>query len=275
MKVLPMEVSDSFVAARPRDIASHGLSWSAVFGGAFIIAAFSLIMLSLGAGLGLSSVSPWADVGASAATVGTLAILWLVLTQLISAAMGGYLAGRLRTRWESIHNDEMHFRDTANGFVAWAVAIVMTTAFLASAATSMVGGTNKAAQGDAASQSSNAYFVDRLFRSDRPVTNDDAPLRLEAGRLFLKALSRPEVTDGSDTAYLAQLVSARTGLSSSDASKRVSESLTEARQAADSLRSATAHLLLWIFVALLIGAFSASFAATIGGRQRDQVKLAN
>jgi hypothetical protein len=271
MTALPMEVSDSFVSARERDTHSHGLSWSAVFGGAFVIAALSLIMLSLGAGLELSSVSPWADVGASAATVGATGILWLIVTQLISSAIGGYLTGRLRTRWETIHNDEIHFRDTANGFVAWAVAIVMTTAFLATAATTMVGGASKTSQAEGTPQNTNAYFVDRLFRSDHPVTGDDTPLRQEAGRLFATALSRPEASDG-DPAYLAQLVSARTGLSSSDAQKRVSDNLTEARQAADSLRRATAQLL-WIFLALLIGAFCASLAATIGGRQRDQVRM--
>ena len=136
----------------------------------------------------------------------------------------------------------------------------------------MVGGVSKTSQAERATQNANAYFVDRLFRSDHPATSDDTPLRLEAGRLFAIALSRPEASVG-DTGYLAQLVSARTGLSSSDAQKRVADNLTEARQAADSLRRATAHLLLWIFLALLIGAFCASFAATIGSRQRDQVRM--
>jgi hypothetical protein len=268
-----MEVSDSSVHARQRDVVSHGLSWSAIFGGAFVIASLSLIMLSLGAGFELSAVSPWAEVGASAATVGALGILWLVVTQLISCAFGGYLAGRLRTRWETIHGDEIHFRDTANGFVAWAVALVMTTAFLASAATTMVGGASKTSQTEGATQPANAYYVDRLFRSDHPQTSDDTLLRLEAGRLFTAALSRPEAAAG-DTGYLAQIVSARTGLGSAEAQKRVSDTLADARQAADALRKATAHLLLWIFLALLIGAFSASFAATIGGRQRDHVRMA-
>jgi hypothetical protein len=267
-----MEVFESSVSARQRDILSHGLSWSAVFGGAFVIAALSLIMLSLGAGFDLSVVSPWADVGASAATAGALGILWLVVTQLISCAIGGYLAGRLRTRWETIHGDEVHFRDTANGFVAWAVAIVMTTAFLANAATTLAGGVGKTAQTEGATQNANAYYVDRLFRSDHPQPSDDTLLRLEAGRLFMATLSRPE-TPAGDTAYLAQMVSARTGLNSEEAQKRVSDTVTDARQTADALRKAIAHLLLWSFLALLIGAFSASFAATIGGKQRDHVRM--
>src|ERR1035438_2245343 len=101
---------------------SAGVSWPAVMGGAFVTAALSLILLSLGTGLGLSSISPWANSGASASTIGTAAIVWVIMMQLIASAMGGYLAGRLRTKWVSIHSDEVYFRDTAHGFLAWAVA---------------------------------------------------------------------------------------------------------------------------------------------------------
>src|SRR5580704_17590268 len=107
------------------EVHSSGVSWAAVFGGAFVTAAFSLILLSLGTGLGLASVSPWANRGASGSTIGAGAIVWLILMQLIAASMGGYLAGRLRQRWPSIHTDEVYFRDTAHGFLSWAVATVM------------------------------------------------------------------------------------------------------------------------------------------------------
>src|SRR5450631_4147437 len=119
---------------------SSGLSWAAVIAGAFVAAALSLILLALGTGLGLSSVSPWSNVGASALTIGMAAIVWLIIVQIIASAMGGYLAGRLRTKWASIHTDEVYFRDTAHGFLVWAVGLVITATFLASAATSMVGG---------------------------------------------------------------------------------------------------------------------------------------
>src|ERR1700737_1426480 len=118
---------------------SSGVSWAAVIGGGFVTAALSLILLALGAGLGFSSVSPWSTVGASASAVGKATLVWLVLMQIISSSMGGYLAGRLRTKWANIHTDEVYFRDTAHGFLAWAVALVITAAFLASAATSMAG----------------------------------------------------------------------------------------------------------------------------------------
>ena len=75
------------------------------------------------------------------------------------------------------------------------------------------------------------------------------------------------------SAYLVQLVTARTGLQQADAENRVSNVFAEAREAADAARKAAAHFLLWLFIALLIGAFCASYAATIGGRQRDNVRV--
>jgi len=117
----------------------------------------------------------------------------------------------------------------------------------------------------------NEYFVDSLFRSDRigPDRND-APVRGEVGRIFANAFRQGDVPP-TDKTYLAELVAAKTGLSQTDAEKRVSDVFAEARQAADTTRKAVAHLSLWVFLALLIGAFCASYAATIGGRQRDHV----
>jgi hypothetical protein len=251
------------------DLSSSGVSWGAVIGGAFVAAAFYLILLALGTGLGLSAISPWSNVGASASAVGTVAILWLIVIEIISSSLGGYLTGRLRTKWVLIHTDEVYFRDTANGFLAWAVALVITVAFLASAATSMVG---HAGQSSGTIDNPNGYFVDALFRSDHPVAGAvDVSVRTEAALILTRALGHSEISE-ADKDYLARLIAARTGVTQSEAEQRVTEVVANARQEADTVRRATAHLLLWIFLALLMGAFSASYAATIGGRQRDHVK---
>src|ERR1700730_6422592 len=128
--------ADTFVK---NEAYSSGVSWAAVIAGSFVAAALSLILLALGTGIGLSAVSPWSNLGASASTIGKAAIVWLIIIQIIASAMGGYLAGRLRTKWATIHTDEVYFRDTAHGFLVWAVGLVVTAAFLASAATSMIG----------------------------------------------------------------------------------------------------------------------------------------
>jgi hypothetical protein len=239
---------------------SSGVSWSAVIGGAFVAAAISLIMLALGAGFGLSAVSPWSNISASAKAIDSAAIAWLIVTQVIACALGGYLTGRLRTKWVAVHTDEVFFRDTANGFLVWAVGLVMTVTFLVSTASSMAGIRN--VEHDEAGN----YYADRLFRSQAPQPMDASQLA-EAGRILLKGDAAQE-----DQAYLARLVATRTGLTAPEAEHRVSQVTQEARQAEDAARRAASKLLLWIFVALLTGAFSASFAATIGGRQRDHVK---
>ena len=256
---------------------SSGVSWGAVVGGAFVAASISLIMLALGAGFGLAAVSPWSNTGASSSALGNAAIGWLIAIQLISCSLGGYLAGRLRTKWMAVHTDEVFFRDTANGFLVWAVGLVITVTFLVSAASTMVGGSgqrNESKDEIAATKGAvvgNAYFVDVLFRSDAH-SQVDGSVQAEAGRILALTLlqrdSRP-----ADVAYLSKLVAAKTGLSLPDAEARVSQVLSDARQAEDTARQATSRLLLWIFLALMIGAFSASYAATIGGKQRDHVKV--
>jgi hypothetical protein len=279
----------------PNHIYAPGVTWGAVIAGSFVCAALSLILLALGAGLGMSAVSPWSNVGASAAAIGRGAILWIILVQILASSMGGYLAGRLRTKWARIHNDEVYFRDTAHGFLAWAVALVITAAFLTSAGTAMVGGPAAGGANESASISgvradSNEYFADMVLRPNAinpngamgavipsatstvtpaPNVNDVAPAR-EVGLIFANGLRQGSLAE-ADQAYLGQMVSARTGLSQPDAEKRVADDFAATQQAAETARKAIAHALLWIFVALLIGAFCASLSATFGGAQRDHV----
>jgi len=311
------------VAARPYalndEVNGSGLSWAAVVGGAFAAAALALILLMLGLGLGLSSISPWSPAGTRSTAIGAATIVWLILTQAIAAAMGGYLAGRLRTKWVSIHSDEVYFRDTAHGFLAWAVGVVITAAFLTSAATSIVGtgvvlggtaaagtaitkapmapGNQATADGTALRQETpirqaesgsasgaTAYYTDALFRSDHPATDSGNSPRAELGRILSEGVHKGDLS-AQDRAYAAQVVAAQTGLSPADADKRVSEVFAQAKaaaadaeaaalDAADAARRAAAKASLWLFVALLTGAFCASLAATAGGRQRDRVRPA-
>lgn len=258
------------------DSHTSGVSWPAIAAGAFVTAALSLALLALGTGIGLSAVSPWANSGASASAIGWSAVIWLVIMEIIASAMGGYLAGRLRTRWVNVHTHEVYFRDTAHGFLVWAVGLVITAAFLASAAASVVGGSGHASAAATGSQSRetfgpHAYFVDTLLRTPEPVAAQNvSALQTEVGLIFANGL-RDGALPPADKSYLAHVVASRTGISEPDAAKRVDDVFAQAQQAADQSRKAIAHSMYWTFLALLVGAFCASFAATIGGRQRDRV----
>jgi hypothetical protein len=188
--------------------------------------------------------------------------------------MGGYIAVRLRTKWTAIHGDEVYFRDTAYGFLAWSVALVVTAAFLATAAASLTSSSvsGNVRDGKSEIQNSSSYFVDQLIRSQEIKQDAVSTSNTEIAVIFAHALEIGELSQG-DQQYLSQVISARTGLSHSEADKRVADIFVNARQSAEGIRKAIAHSLLWLFVALLIGAFCASVAATIGGRQRDNVVL--
>ena len=253
------------------------VSWAAVAAGAVAAAALTLALVAFGAGIGLSAVSPWANAGPSATTFKVTTGIYLCVAAMLASTVGGYLAGRLRTKWTGLHSDEVVFRDTAHGFLAWAFATVVTAAVLGSAMTSIVGGAASGAvqtAGPAAQAAGgNAYFVDALFRSDTLATQasgDAAAQRAEGGRILAKALR-----DGSfspqDRSYLTKLVAARTGLSQADAEKRVDEVTVSARQALDTARRAAAQLALWLAASMFIGAFAASLAAIEGGQLRDGV----
>jgi hypothetical protein len=305
--------SDTNEYPEPIQTQASAVSWGAIVAGAAAAAALSLILLMLGTGLGLSSVSPWAYSGVSATTFGVSTILWLTFTQLVASGMGGYLAGRLRTRWIAVHRDEVYFRDTAHGFLSWAVAALATAALLTSvigsivnsgiqAGVSVAEGVATATGSEMAKSNSDSgpmgYFVDLLFRKDintaavsasdiagsdvmpgrhpKPTPAGSTP---EVTRIFMNSM-RTGPLPAEDIRYVGQVVALRTGLTQQDAEKRVIDTYarvqtklrdaeTAAKEAADKGRKASAYAALWLFISLLIGAFVASFAATIGGRQRD------
>jgi hypothetical protein len=124
-------------------------SWPAIFAGAFVAIAASIVLLAFGSGLGFAMVSAWPGHGASATGFTINAVIWLIVSQWLSAALGGYIAGRLRTKWVGTHTHEVFFRDTAHGLVTWAVATVIVAALLAGSVTSGIGGALHAVGGAA------------------------------------------------------------------------------------------------------------------------------
>ncbi|MDO9106992.1 MAG: hypothetical protein Q7U57_18795 [Methylovulum sp.] len=287
---------------------ANAVSWGAILAGAAAAASLSLILFMLGTGLGLSSVSPWSYNGVSASVFGTSTIVWLAFTQIIASGMGGFLAGRLRTRWVAVQADEVYFRDTAHGFLAWAIATLATAALLTSVIGAIVSGgiqTGASRMDDTGSMrfdrlkpdnESMRYFVDSLFRKEITVIPSIEPFIEEAlsvrangpiivestsevARIFKNAMQIGSLPQ-EDKHYVGQLVSQRTSLSQQDAEKRVDNTYTRlqakllaeettAKNLADATRKASAYASLWLFISLLIGAFIASFAAIYGGRMRD------
>ena len=274
---------------------STAVSWGPIIAGAFAASTLTLILMLLGSGLGLSMVSPWSGSGASITTFAVSGAIWLVIVQWLSSGVGGYLAGRLRTKWVGIHTDEVYFRDTAHGFLAWALATLLVVGVLGSALSAAVGTgvqavstvASGAALGASAGASANAggadnatsYLVDSLFRpadaTKLATTNPDSDAAAQASRILIASAAAGEIS-ADDKTYLSQLVAARTGLAEADAKARVDalvakveDAKVKAKQAADTARKGSATFALLGALSLVIGAFIASAAAALGGRQRD------
>jgi hypothetical protein len=252
-----------------------GISWAAVLAGAVASCALTLVLLSLGAGLGFSVVSPWSNSGVSATTFEIGTGLYFVVMAMISSAIGGYLAGRLRNRWIGVQSTEVLFRDTAHGFLAWAMASVVGAVLLAAPATSLIGGaTSGAVQAASYSQATDPMdgYVDTLIRPNNPTAENTAnsgDTRRELTRLLTADFRNGGEPSAADRSYVAKVVAARTGLSPADAEKRVNDVVVQIKADLDKARKAATKLAIWLTLSLFIGAFSAALAATEGGGLRD------
>ncbi|RWK34134.1 hypothetical protein [Mesorhizobium sp.] len=283
----------------PTESSSTAVSWGPIVAGAFAASTLTLILMLLGSGLGLTMVSPWSGLSTSVTTFAASTAAWLIIVQWLSSGVGGYLAGRLRTKWVGVHTDEVFFRDTAHGFLAWALATLLVAGVLGSALSAAVGTGVQAAStvasgaamgasagatanaGGAAADNATSYFVDALFRPADAArlaaanAESDAAATAQASRILIASAAAGEVS-ADDKTYLSQLVAARTGLSEPDARARVDavlarveEAKVQAQQAADTARKAGATFALLGALSLVVGAFIASAAAALGGRQRD------
>jgi hypothetical protein len=255
------------------------VSLRAVLAGATASLAITLVLLAFGIGVGFSVVSPWSSPGVSATTFTLAAGVYLIVVAMLSSTIGGYVAGRMRSQWRTVHEHERYFRDTAHGFLVWALATVVTAAVLGGATTNLVSGASGGvapAAGSAAMASPNTVYVDNLLRADpmarAPVnaSSDMNATRGEITRIMVPSLRKGGAVSPTDRTYLAQVVSARTGLSQKDAEQRVDQVVTEAKTAADEARKSAAKLSLWLAASMLAGALAASLAAVEGGNLRNR-----
>jgi hypothetical protein len=269
----------------PTGTSKSAASWSAIIAGAFVAAGVSLVLLALGSGLGFAAVSPWHDRGMSMTSFAVTTAIWLIVIQWLSSAVGGYIAGRLRTRWIGTNPHEVFFRDTANGLVTWAVATVAVAALLISTVGGGVRAAAKVGAGGvravaAAGTPAYAYGLDRLFRASDPsaaATANAADARLEVEHAITQAMAGDGAIPDADRVYLVNLIAAKTGVSADDAQKRLNDFITTANEAktkleasADAARKAAAKAAIFAALAMAIGAFIASLSAALGGRLRDE-----
>jgi hypothetical protein len=296
MKEGVMTVTNS--SSPPAVIATEGpaagyIEWGPLILGALGATAMSVVLLTFGAALGLSVVSPYPFAGISARGLAVLTGTYTALVLVASFAAGGYLAGRQRTPWVSADLVESHFRDGAHGFGVWALGVLLGAALAVSGAGAILktavhasGAVAAGAAPDRLSTTPTDYAVDRLLAAAPgvagAVTVPPAPrpdLAAPIARAFAANLHNPQL-DTRDRATLVQLVVQRTGMAQADAEKRVDEAFTElkaaeqkARDAAEQARKAALIAAFLAAATLAIGCAAACAGAEVGARHRDQKTL--
>jgi hypothetical protein len=271
---------------------SSFVEWGAVLAGAVLAAAISFVLLAFGAAIGLSATSPWPNSGVSAKVIASIAVFWAMALQIGAFMAGGYVAGRMRSRWHETGH-EADFRDGLHGGLVWAVGVVIGAALLLSTAggAAKTGAEIAGQAGTAAMSSTNdpmGAVLDTMLRPTTvtqaapPAAAGTAPAapsaararpagddtRAESSRILASSLAKGSLST-QDRAYLAQLVSQRTGMSQQEAEKRVDDAVTAAREAADKARRAAILTGFVTAASLLLSLGAAWWAAVKGGDHRD------
>jgi hypothetical protein len=244
------------------------IHWGPGIVGGIIAAAMSFVLMGFASAVGLMVVSPsptWRD---TSVWLAILSGFWIVIVAVSSFAVGGYLAGRVRSTWAATP-DEIEFRDGTHGLIAWALAVMLGAVLLALTASTFAASNPTSAPRDTAGAPAFlAFELDRLFRSERRVEPVPAEMRAEAGRIVMRSLGRTELpTD--DRAQLIRLTSAATNLAPPDAEKRVTQVIADARTAASQTRKSAVILGFCLAASLAVGAAAAWVAAGVGGKHRD------
>lgn len=255
-----------------------GVSWPAIIGGSLAATGTLLILWPVASALGFAAVSPW-NMGAPNAALGVMAIIWLIVVQWLSSALGGYLTGRLRTKWHGAHTNEVFFRDTVHGFLSWALTAVISALLLAgfishsaslTAQTTMVAEMHDSNKGGSdTTKGPLTYMTDGLFRNDTATTTANDRDRMEAACILATGLSEKGI-EQSDRAYLVHLINARSGIAEDEANRRIDDTVVKEKKAADDFRKAASALSIFTVISMLVGAFVASAAAALGGAHRDE-----
>jgi len=271
-----VEIAETTAGIVIQNSASY-LLWGAIIAGALVATAVSLVLMAFGSPIGLAvlSFSPtWRD-ASPALTVASG--IYLLLTAPVSFGLGGYVAGRLRERWDPTASaDVVEFRDGTYGILTWAIAVVVIGVVIAASAAGLASKTVEPATSPAATagESLIVYELDRLFRAERhPPEAQLTYVRAEAGRILLAAAGRQGITP-DDRSYLVRLAASETGAAPADAERRVDIAITTAATAIHKARRNAVILGFSTAASLLFGAAAGMRGRSPSGHHRPAIGLA-
>jgi hypothetical protein len=260
------EVTAVSVEAEPDN---HYVDWGAIFAGVFVAIAISSVFLAFGSAIGLSLTSFHPAESATVTGLVIAAGLWLLWVQISSFIGGAYVTGRMRRRIRDAKAHEVTMRDGTHGLIVWAVNIVIGVALAGWITIAGVSGVVSSATNSGAID----YYAERLMRSDAatttPAVSPDTQYNSQIGRILSRNVAVRTV-DETDRSYLAREISSRTGLAEADAQKRVDDTIATLKAQAESARKFGVLLAFLTAASLLVSGVAAWWAATAGGKHRDE-----
>jgi hypothetical protein len=245
------------------------VDWGAITAGVFISLAVSSVFLAFGSAIGLSVTSFQPSASAPVAGIVIAAGLWLLWVQVSSFIGGGYVAGRMRRRIGDAKAHEVEMRDGAHGLIVWAVNIVIGAALATWLALAGASG----AIGTAANAGAMDYYTDKLMRSDAvagtTAVSADTQYNAQIGRILAKNVAARSF-DETDRSYVVREISSRTGLAEADAQKRLDDTVATLKDQAETVRRNAVLFAFLTAASLLVSGLAAWWAATAGGKHRDE-----
>ena len=260
------DVTALSVEAEP---ATHYVDWGAIAAGVFVSLAVSSVFLAFGSAIGLSVTSFHPSASAPVVGIVIAAGLWFLWVQISSFIGGGYVAGRMRRRIGDAKAHEVEMRDGAHGLIVWAVNIVIGAALATWLALAGVSG----AIGTASNAGAMDYYTDKLMRSDAvagtTAVSADTQYNAQIGRILATNIAARSF-DETDKAYVVREISSRTGLAEADAQKRLDDTVATLKAQAETARRYAVLFAFLTAASLLVSGLAAWWAATTGGKHRDE-----
>lgn len=273
---------------------SSYIDWAAILAGAVFALALSILLMSFGAGLGLSLTSPYRGEGLSAVWATIAVGIWFAWVMVTGFGAGGYLCGRMRRRAGDALPDEVGVRDGVHGLMVWATGAVAAMVLAATGGVTALSigasAADTAAEAGAGTMPAD-YYAHLMLRSEAPAAPGAAAgaaagqvsaqgvnpaAQQDIAGVLTRAMGDGELSQ-RDRAYLAQVVAGNSSLNAAQARARVDEvngEMAQAREAAaETVDRARIASVIFGFIAaatLLLGAVAAFAAAGAGGRHRDE-----
>ena len=272
-------VVHSSVSDDAHTILLNKVSWGAIFAGVVVALIVQVLLTMLGAGIGVATLDPDAGDNPEASTFSMMAGIWYMLSGIVAAYVGGYIAARMSGKTQATTG-------ALHGLTTWAVTTLLVLYFLTSTVgaivggafsgiASVVGGIGQTAAQTAAPLIAQANPFETIEAQIRATGTDPEALNAAAVNSVRALVVGNEADAVANRQRAAQALATARGIPVDQATQQETQleqqyrqTVEAARQQATAAADATASVVsagaLSAFVALVLGAIASWFGGRSG-----------